>query len=77
MCDGETVFGADIVGMAGFSLEGLKEITVNLAQLTQTFIVYDSKVTLDTQKCLPKPEPETRSELTEKLKDKTDLFYIK
>lgn len=63
--------------MAGFSLEGLKEITVNLAKLTQTFIEYDSKITLDAQKCLPKVEPETRSELTEKSKEKTNLFYIK
>ncbi|MFH0896531.1 MAG: DUF2153 family protein, partial [Candidatus Bathyarchaeota archaeon] len=63
--------------MAGFSLEGLKEITANLAKLTQTFIEYDSKITLDAQKSIPKVEPETRSELTEKTKDKTDLFYIK
>ena len=63
--------------MAGFSIEGLKEITVNLAKLTQTFIEYDSKITLDAKKSLPKVETETRSELTEKSKDKTDIFYIK
>ncbi|MCJ7635695.1 DUF2153 domain-containing protein [Candidatus Bathyarchaeota archaeon] len=63
--------------MAGFSLEGLKEITVNLAKLTQTFIDYDSKITLDAQKNIPKIEPETRREVTEKPKDKTGIFYIK
>jgi len=71
----EWVSNPDI--MAGFSLEGLKEITVNLAKLTQTFIEYDSKLTLDAQKSLTKAEPETRSELTEKPRGKTDIFYIK
>jgi hypothetical protein len=63
--------------MAEFSLEGLKEIKVNLAKLTQTFIEYDSKITLDAQKSPTKVESETRSELTEKPKDKADIFYIK
>ena len=64
--------------MAGFSLEGLKEIQMNLAKLAQNFIEYDSKITLDTQKNLSKVEPETQTELIEKAKDtKKDLFYIK
>ena len=63
--------------MAGFSLEGLKEITVNLSKLTQTFIEYDSKITMDAQKRIPKVETETRNEFIEKSKDKKDLFYIK
>ena len=63
--------------MAGFSLEGLKEIQMNLAKLAQNFIEYDSKITLDTQKNLSKVEPETQTELIKAKDTKNDLFYIK
>jgi hypothetical protein len=62
--------------MAGFSLEGLKEISTSLAKLTETFIEYDSKITSYAQKDST-IEPETRNKLTEKPKDKPDVFYIK
>ena len=63
--------------MAGFSLEGLKEIQMNLAKLAQNFIEYDSKITLDTQKILSKVEPEPQTELIKAKDTKNDLFYIK
>lgn len=63
--------------MAGFSLEELKEISLNLAKLTQPFINYDCEITSLAQKDSTIIEPETQSESTQKAKDKTDAFYIK
>ncbi len=62
--------------MARFSLDELKEMSLNLAKLTQPFIEYDSKITMDTQRNFTR-ELETRNELKEKQKDKKDVFYIK
>ena len=63
--------------MAHFSLEELKEMSKNLAKLTQSFIEYDYEITSTAQRDLTIREPETPSESIEKAKDKTKAFYIK
>lgn len=63
--------------MASFSLEELKEISRNLAGLTQSFVEYDSKITSKTYKDFAIEEPEKLSKSTKKAKDKTRIFYIK
>ncbi len=65
--------------MAGFTLEGLEEMTTNLADLTETFIEYDSKITQiaqeDVRRKMKAQIPPEETE--EKQKIKTDLFYVK
>lgn len=63
--------------MANFSLEELKEISENLAKLTQSFIEYDCEITSLAEKDLIIREPETPDKSTEKAKDRTDIFYVK
>ncbi|MDQ1278905.1 MAG: hypothetical protein QG670_165 [Thermoproteota archaeon] len=64
--------------MAGFSLEGLEEMSTNLAKLTETFIEYDSKITQCAQEDLRKRmKKEMPDEPAEKPKAQTDLFYVK
>ena len=64
--------------MAGFSLEGLEEMSTNLAKLTETFIEYDNKITQCAQEDLRKRmKKEITDEPAEKPKANTDLFYIK
>jgi hypothetical protein len=63
--------------MANFSLDELKEISMNLAKLTQPFIEYDCEITSRAQKDLTIPELETRTESTERTTDRSDTFYIK
>jgi hypothetical protein len=64
--------------MAGFSLDGLEEMSTNLAKLTETFIEYDTKITQCAQEDLRKRmKTEIPNEPEEKRKVKTDLFYIK
>lgn len=62
--------------MAGFSIEGLKQISCNLAKLTESFIEYDSQITMDFQKSLPRIQPEEQNRQTKK-QDEKKLFYIK
>ncbi len=63
--------------MASFSLEDLKEISNNLAKLTQPFIKYDCEITSRAKSDLKIREPETQRESTKKAKDKTQIFYVR
>jgi hypothetical protein len=63
--------------MANFSLEELKEISTNLAKLTEPFIEYDCEITSKAQRDLAVREPKTPGELTKKAKDKSEIFYVK
>jgi len=63
--------------MANFSLEELKEISENLAKLTQSFIEYDCEITSLAERDLTIIEPETPGKSTKKPKDKTEIFYVK
>ena len=63
--------------MASFSLEDLKEISRNLAKLTQPFIQYDCEITSRAKGNLKIRVPETRRESTKKAKDKTQIFYVR
>lgn len=63
--------------MASFSLEDLKEISKNLAKLTQPFIKYDCEITSRAKSDLKIREPETQRESTKKAKDKTQIFYVR
>ena len=63
--------------MANFSLEELKEISENLAKLTQPFIEYDCEITSLAEKDLTIREPETPGKSTKKPKDRTEIFYVK
>ena len=63
--------------MTKFSLEELKEISRNLAKLTQPFIEYDCEITSQAQRLKTLKEPEVPSESTKKAKDKTEIFYVK
>jgi hypothetical protein len=63
--------------MARFSLEELKEISKNLAKLTQPFIEYDCEITSRAQRDFALRAPETRSESAKKPEDKKDIFYVK
>jgi len=62
--------------MASFSLEELKEMNRNLANLTQPFIEYDCDITSRVQRDLTIREPKTPSESTKKAKEKTGIFYV-
>jgi hypothetical protein len=63
--------------MARFSLEELKEMSENLAKLTQSFIEYDCEITSHSQQETTMNEPEAPTELTKKAKDKGQIFYVK
>ncbi len=63
--------------MAHFSLEELKEISRNLAKLTAPFIEYDCEITTQAQKDVTVTEPEMPNKSSEKIKDKTDVFYVR
>ncbi len=63
--------------MANFSLKELQEINKNLAKLTRSFVEYDAKITSLTEKDLTAKEKKARRELTERKKDKTEVFYVK
>ena len=62
--------------MASFSLEELKEMNRNLANLTQPFIEYDCDITSRVQRDLTIRGPKTPSESTKKSKEKTGIFYV-
>lgn len=63
--------------MAQFSLEELKEINKNLAELVSAFVEYDTKITGQTEMELRKREDRTEKTLTEKTQGKKDIFYVK
>jgi hypothetical protein len=63
--------------MAGFSLEELKEMSENLAKLTQSFIEYDCEITTHSQQDMTMKEPEAPNEPAKKAKDKAQIFYVK
>jgi hypothetical protein len=62
--------------MANFPLEELKEISRNLAKLTEPFIEYDCEITSQAQKDLTVKEPETPEEPVKKAKEKSETFYV-
>jgi hypothetical protein len=63
--------------MARFSLEELKEMSENLAKLTQSFIEYDCEITSHSQQGMAIREPEAPNEPSKKAKDKAQTFYVK
>ena len=63
--------------MAQFSLEELKEINKNLAELVCAFVEYDAKITGNTEMELIKKEDKTQKELRKKAQEKKDIFYVK
>ncbi|KPV63956.1 MAG: hypothetical protein AOA66_0537 [Candidatus Bathyarchaeota archaeon BA2] len=63
--------------MAQFSLEELKEINKNLAELVSAFVEYDAKMTGRTEMELIKKEDKTQRELRKKAQGKKDIFYVK
>jgi hypothetical protein len=63
--------------MARFSLEELKEVSLNLAKLVEPFIEYDCEITSLAQRDSTTVEPETRNESNEKTKERTDTYYIR
>lgn len=62
--------------MANFSLEELKEISRNLAKLTEPFVEYDCEITSQAQKDLTVKELETPNEPVKKAKEKSEIFYV-
>jgi hypothetical protein len=60
--------------MAQFSLEELKEINSNLAELVCAFVDYDAKITGSQES---KIEKKIRKETRKKTKDEHDMFYVK
>jgi len=64
--------------MAQFSLEELKEINKNLAELVCAFVEYDAKITGHTEMELGKTEDRTtETTSTKKAQEKEDIFYVK
>jgi len=63
--------------MAQFSLEELKEINKNLAELVCAFVEYDAKITGNTEMDLKKKEDKIQRELRKKPQEKKDIFYVK
>ena len=64
--------------MAKFSLEELKEINKNLAELVCAFVEYDAKITGQTEMGLRKREDRTTEKTsTRKTQGKEDIFYVK
>jgi hypothetical protein len=61
--------------MASFSLGELKDISTNLAKLTETFVEYDCTVTSRAQEEFKLKRPEVDNEAG-KTKDKTGALYI-
>ena len=62
--------------MSSFSLEELKEISKNLAKLTQPFIEYDCKITSSYQEDLTVRTPSPQSRSPKEERDKTKIFYV-
>ena len=60
--------------MAQFSLEELKEINSNLAELVCAFVDYDAKITGSQES---KIEKKIRRETRKKKLDEQDMFYVK
>jgi len=64
--------------MTQFSLEELKEINKNLAELACAFVEYDAKTTGQTEMELRKREDKTTEKAsTKKTQEKKDIFYVK
>ncbi len=64
--------------MVKFSLEELKEINKNLAELVCAFVEYDAKITGQTEMELRKRENKmTKKTSTKKPREKEDIFYVK
>jgi hypothetical protein len=64
--------------MVKFSLEELKEINKNLAELVCAFVEYDAKITGQTEMELRKREDKmTKKTSTKKPQEKEDIFYVK
>ncbi len=72
---GEWVNNPDI--MARFSLEELREVSLNLAKLVEPFIEYDCEITSLAQRDLTSIEPETRNETKEKTEERRGTYYIR
>ena len=62
--------------MTSFSLKELKEISRNLAKLTEPFIEYDCEVTSQASRHLTVKKPEKPSASTQKAKDKSKIYYV-
>ena len=64
--------------MAEFSLEELKEINKNLAELVCAFVEYNAKITGHTEMGLRKREDRTTEKAsTKKTQGKEDIFYVR
>jgi len=64
--------------MAQFSLEELKEINKNLAELVCAFVEYDAKITGQAEMELRKREDITTEKASpKKAQGKEDIFYVK
>ena len=64
--------------MVKFSLEELKEINKNLAELVCAFVEYDAKITGHTKMGLRKREDRTTEKAsTKKPQGKEDIFYVR
>lgn len=64
--------------MAKFSLEELKEINKNLAELVCAFVEYDAKITGQTEMELRKRvDMMAEKASTKKAQGKEDIFYVK
>ena len=62
--------------MANFSLEELKEISENLAKLTEPFIEYDCEVTSRVEKNTMVKESGTLKEPLKKVRENTGAYYV-
>lgn len=64
--------------MAKFSLEELKEINKNLAELVCAFVEYDAKITGQTEMELAKREKKiTKKSSTENVQNQKGIFYVR
>lgn len=63
--------------MAKFSLEELKEVSLNLAKLVEPFIEYDCEITSLAQRDSTRIETDTRSESQDKARERRDAYYIR
>jgi len=64
--------------MAKFSLEELKEINKNLAELVCAFVEYDAKITGQTEMELGKRENKiTKKPSTDNTQSPKDVFYVR
>ncbi len=64
--------------MANFSLEELKEINKNLAELVCNFVEYDAKITGQTEIDLGKRDNKmTKKSATDNIQSQKDIFYVR